>query len=78
MRTDGTLHVKGCKQGEIQFLDKRTDKAQVHVLSCAFATKKRSLKSGRIIIHSHLVSRKHNLPSEMKFKPVERLCALTT
>ena len=25
MHTDGTLHVKGCKQGEIQFSDKQTN-----------------------------------------------------
>ena len=25
MYTDGTLHVKGCKQGEIQFSDKQTN-----------------------------------------------------
>ena len=43
MHTDGSLHVNGCKKGEIQVwdgqTDRHTDRGQVHVLSCAFAAK---------------------------------------
>ena len=56
MHTDGTLPVKGCKQGErgldrqkFSFetdthTDRQTDRGQVHVLSCAFAAKNASFR----------------------------------